>query len=65
MTKTCIRCGKELDGRKLKYCGSFCKLRYKWENEEPKVKKLSCAQHKRMCRAAKNQRLGKVGCRYN
>lgn len=63
--KNCIRCGKPLTGRKVKYCGGFCQLRYKWEHEEPKVRKWSFAQHKRMRRAEKMQRLGKIGMRIN
>ena len=45
--KKCVHCGKELFGRKLKYCDDTCKYRYlSIKNDKPV--KFSVVQHLRM-----------------
>ena len=60
----CIHCGKELKGRKLKYCNDFCKYWYHAIKRDSSGS-LSKAQVLRMTRAGRSQRAGRVGCRYN
>jgi predicted nucleic acid-binding Zn ribbon protein len=64
MTGICVHCGKDLPGRKIKYCSERCSY---WFNaiENDKPKKSSISRRIRMARAEKSQRKGKVGCRYN
>jgi len=62
--KKCVHCGKELTGRKLKYCNDRCKFWYlsiKNETYSP----YSKAQGLRMMRAERKQRTGRLGARYN
>lgn len=63
--KICVYCGKKLTGRKLKYCNDHCKYRFLSIKNDNQPGKLSKAQCLRMTRAGRNQRAGKVGCRYN
>jgi hypothetical protein len=62
--KKCIYCGKNLTGKKQKYCNSLCSYRYK-SIINTKYKKLSKSQCLRMSRAGEKQRKGKLGVRFN
>lgn len=62
--KKCVHCGKVLEGRKRKYCSTKCEYWYNAIRKDD-VSKLSTAQCLRMVRAGRNQRAGRVGCRYN
>lgn len=64
LSKSCIYCGKEITGRRKKYCSDICSFRYKSIKNDG-VKKFSVSQHLRMQRAGRSQRLGRVGCRFN
>ena len=62
--RECAYCGKELFGRKKKYCNELCRYRY-LSIKNHTDKKLQLAQHLRIARAEKSQRLGKIGVRFN
>ena len=64
MKKTCVHCGKELTGRKLKYCGERCQYMFLSIKNES-FSGYSKSQNLRMTRAGRSQRAGGVGCRYN
>lgn len=61
----CLCCGKELTGRRRKYCNDLHRYRYKSWIEDNQPGRLSKAQCLRMTRAGRSQRAGKIGCRYN
>jgi len=62
--RKCIYCGKELKGRRIKYCDDLCNFRYlSIKNDVPSKRRI--AQSLRMSRAGRSQRAGRVGCRYN
>lgn len=65
--KTCVHCGKELTGRKLKYCNSHCSFWYKAikKDNDREYFPSSKSQSLRMVRAGRSQMKGRVGCRYN
>jgi len=64
MSKKCLYCGKDLSGRKQKYCDDLCQYRY-LSIKNDKHKKRSISQDLRMLRAGRKQRSGKIGVRYN
>lgn len=63
--KYCLRCGKILEGRKLKYCNDTCKYFYKAARTPTKYRN-NTAQQLRMDRAARGQsrRTQNGGARY-
>lgn len=65
--KICLRCGKELTGRKLKYCDDSCKYWYHACKKETKgwgSKNSQMRLDKSARRFAKNSRKGNT-VRYN
>ena len=60
----CLYCEEELTARKRKFCSDLHRYRYKCiKNNNPQ--KVSVSQCLRMARAARSQRLGRVGARFN
>lgn len=60
----CVRCSKELEGKRRKYCSDHCAYWFKQANND-KPKKFSVSQHMKMQRAGRAQFSGKIGCRFN
>jgi hypothetical protein len=63
--RVCVYCDKELTGRQKKYCNKLCRYRYLSIKKDSGTGSLSKAQSLRMVRAGRQQRAGKIGCRYN